>query len=218
MTLLKRLPADDHDAVVAAGQRRRVRAGEILFHEGDQAYEVLVILSGIIKVSTAAGSGRFVILDVLDAGEVLGELSAIDGRARSATASALVDSELLVVPATRFRALLEERPAIGLTMLQIVCERLRGASRRQLEFSTSDALGRLCGAIVDLADRFGESRNGVREVVLPLAQADLAAWGGLSREAIVKGLRSLRQLGWVAGEGRTLRLLDEDALRDRARD
>jgi hypothetical protein len=49
-----------------------------------------------------------------------------------------------------------------------------------------------------------------------MAQGDVGAWGGLSREAVVKGLKALRRLGWVEGEGRRLRLLDEAALLDRA--
>jgi len=101
-------------------------------------------------------------------------------------------------------------------LLRVVTERLRGASRRQLEFSAGDALGHLCRAIVQLADRYAQEADGVREVLLPMAQGDVGAWGGLSREAVVKGLKALRRLGWVEGEGRRLRLLDEAALLDRA--
>jgi hypothetical protein len=50
-----------------------------------------------------------------------------------------------------------------------------------------------------------------------MGQEDLGAWGGLSREAVVKGLKVIRRLGWVEGEGRRLRLLDEASLRERAR-
>jgi CRP-like cAMP-binding protein len=157
-----------------------------------------------------------VILDVLDPGSVMGEMSVVDGGARSASASALEDGELFVVPATRLRSLLETHPGITIELLRVVTERLRGASRRQLEFSAGDALGHLCRAIVQLADRYAQEADGVREVLLPMAQGDVGAWGGLSREAVVKGLKALRRLGWVEGEGRRLRLLDEAALLDRA--
>jgi CRP/FNR family cyclic AMP-dependent transcriptional regulator len=213
---LDRLGAEDRAALLAAGRRRPMRGGETLFREGDDAYEVLIVLKGIVKIWIGAPSGRQVILDVLDAGSVLGELSSIDGAPRSANAGALEKGELLVVPMARFRAMVEEHPRIGLELLHLVAERLRVASRRQLEFSTSDSLGRLCGAIVAFADRFGTAKDGVRQVLLPMGQSDLASWNGLSREAIVKGLRALRSLGWVEGDGRHLRLVDERALRDRA--
>ena len=155
-------------------------SGEVLFREGDDAYEVLVVLSGIVRIWVASASGRVVILDVLDAGSVLGELSAVDGAARSAHASALSDGELFVVPTASFRSLLEAHPRLSLEVLRVVTARLRGASRRQLEFSAGDALGHLCRAIVQLADRYAPKSDGVREVVLPMGQGDLAAWGGLS--------------------------------------
>jgi CRP-like cAMP-binding protein len=213
---LDRLNDDDRNALLSAGRRRPMAAGQHLFGEGDDAYEVLIVLSGIVKIWVTSAAGRTVILDVLDAGSVLGELSAIDGGTRSASASALGDGELFAVPADRFRGLLQQRPGMSFELLMVVTARLRGASRRQLEFSTSDALGHLCRALVELADRYGGRGEATREVVLPMGQTDLAAWGGLSREAVVKGLKALRRLGWVEGEGRRLRLLDEPALRERA--
>jgi CRP-like cAMP-binding protein len=213
---LDRLADQDRAALLEAGRRRPMRSGETLFREGDDAYEVLIVLKGIVKIWIGAASGRQVILDVLDAGSVLGELSSIDGAPRSANAGALEKGELLVVPMDRFRTVVEDHPRIGLEMLHLVAQRLRAASRRQLEFSASDSLGRLCGAIIAFADRYGTVKDGVRQVLVPMGQGDLASWNGLSREAIVKGLRALRSLGWVEGDGRRLRLVDERALRDRA--
>ena len=213
---LDRLEEGDKAAVLEAGRRRRMRSGETLFREGDDAHDVLILLSGIVKIWIEAPSGRQVILDVLDAGSMLGELSSIDGAPRSANAAALENGELLVVPMARFHALVEEHPRVGLELLHLVAERLRASSRRQLEFSASDSLGRLCGAILDVAGRYGTSKGGVREVLVPMGQSDLASWNGLSCEAIVKGLRALRSLGWVAGDGRNLRVVDEQALRERA--
>src|ERR1035441_5271063 len=115
---LERLAEDDRAALLEAGRRRPMRGGETLFREGDDAYEVLIVLKGIVKIWIGAPSGRQVILDVLDAGSVLGELSSIDGAPRSANAAALEKGELLVVPMARFRAMVEERPRIGLELLR----------------------------------------------------------------------------------------------------
>jgi len=190
-----RLDVKDRLALLEAGRTRPMRSGETLFREGDDAYEVLIVMSGIVKIWIGAPSGRQVILDVLDAGSMLGELSSIDGAPRSANAAALEDGELLVVPMGRFHALVESHPHVGLELLRVVAERLRVASRRQLEFSASDSLGRLCGAILAVTGRYGTSKDGIRQVLVPMGQSDLASWNGLSREAIVKGLRALRSLG-----------------------
>jgi len=213
---LDRLARDDRQALESTGRRRPMAAGEVLFREGDDAYEVLIVLAGMVKIQVDSPSGRVVILTVLDAGELVGKLSAIDSGPRSATACALANGALLVIPSTRFRDILEEHPSIGLELLKVTAARLRGASRRQLEFSANDGLGRLCSALVELADRYGLAEDGAVRLVLPMGQGELAAWGGLSREAIVKGLKALRTLGWLDGEGRRLRLIDMDSLRARS--
>jgi CRP-like cAMP-binding protein len=201
-------------ALEQAGRQRQFGAGQVLFSEGDDGHDVIVLLSGAAKIVSTSASGREVILDVMEANELLGELSAIDGQPRSATAVALTPVDVLVVPATSFNSFLETHGAAATELLRLVAQRLRRSSQRQLEFGTSDALSRLCACVLRMLDSAHE--HGDAEVTLLLAQHELAALTGLSREAVVKGLRALRQLGWIDLQGRTLTVLDEPALRQRA--
>ena len=214
---LARLAPGDLDALQVVARRRRLPRGAVVFWEGDAADDVMILVSGRMKAWVASPEGREVILNLLDAGDILGELSAIDGATRSATVTTLEPVEVLIIPRVGFEDLLATRPGIALEMLRIVTQRLRETSQRQLEFATVDALGRLCRCLLDLADRYGEAAPDGRQVLVPFAQHDLAAWSGLSREAVVKGLRALRTLGWIQTSGRSLTLLDEDAVRGRAR-
>ena len=213
---LTRLASGDLDAVTNSARRRKFPKGAVLFWEGDPADDVVILVSGRAKAWVSSPDGREVILNLLDAGDIIGELSAIDGAPRSATVTTLEPAEALITPRTAFCDLLAERPGIALELLRLVTSKLRESSQRQLEFATVDALGRLCRCVLDLADRYGESGSDARRVRVPFAQHELAAWTGLSREAVVKGLRSLRTLGWVETNGRWLTLLDEQALRNRA--
>ena len=104
--LLNRLPAADRAELQRCGTRRRYRAGAPLFHEGDPSDWVAVVLGGRVKVSAVAGDGKEVVLAVCSSGDVLGELSAIDGLCRSATATAVDTVEALVVPVDGFRRFL----------------------------------------------------------------------------------------------------------------
>ena len=191
---LARLAPEDLNALRASSRRGRFQKGAVLFWERDPADDVMIVVTGRVKAWVASAEGREVILNILDAGDILGELSAVDAAPRSASVTALEPVEVLVISRAAFVELLTQRPAIALEMLCVVTEKLRQSSQRQLEFATVDALGRLCRGVLDLA-----------------------AWTGLSREAVVKGLRSLRTLGWIQTGGRRLTLLDEEALRDRAR-
>lgn len=207
---LGRLDPADARVVLGAGRVRRVRAGATLVHEGDDATSVLFLLSGRVKVSIAAPSGREVVLDVLGPGDIVGELSAIDGLPRSASATALADSEVCAVAFSAFHALVTARPSLAQALLMSVTARLRAASRRQLELAGSDALARVCGRLAELAGDSGQM------VTVPMSQGDLASWAGLSREAVVKALRTLRDLGWIELEGRDLVLLEPEQIKERA--
>jgi CRP-like cAMP-binding protein len=199
------------------GIRRRFPAGSCVFVEGDVAHDALLLVDGTVKITVTALDGKEVILDVLGAGALVGELSAIDGHVRSATATALVPIEVLAVPCPVFIELMHRHPDVMFRLLVAVSNRLRGSVRRQLEYGTSDALARICGRLIELADEYGVVGDAGRiNLVSPVSQADLASWTGLSREAVVKALRRLRQLGWIENEGRRIVIIHSDRLRDRA--
>ncbi len=170
-----------------------------------------------MKVFVTSATGREVVVDVMEDGSLLGELSALDGGDRSASAVTLADTQLLTLRRETFHDWIAEHPEVGVLLLRVLTSRIRGATRRQLEFGSSDAIGRLCQRLVELAARQqADLTGGPVRLTLPFNQTDLAGWAGLSREAIVKALQALRQLGWVTVEGRTVELLQPAAVARRA--
>jgi len=212
---LRRLTDAEALSLQNRSRRRNYPRGAALFRQGDAGDEVFILRAGRVKVC-ARRAGREVILAVLDAGALLGELSAVDGSPRSATAVALDDVEVDVTSQGEFNELLEEHPRVATELLRLVAERLRDTSLRQLEFGTMDTLGRLCASLTELATRYGQESGDETEISAPFHQGELAAWSGMSREAVVKGFRQLRSLGWLSIEGRTLILHDPAAIRRRA--
>jgi CRP/FNR family transcriptional regulator, cyclic AMP receptor protein len=212
---LDRLTDDERSSFANRSDRRRFERGSVLFRQGESGDEVFILRSGRVKVSVRRG-GREVILAVYDAGALLGELGAVDGNVRSATVTALEEVEVDAVSHDQFTELLETHPRVATELLRLVAGRLRNTSLRQLEFGTMDALARLCASLCELATRYGTVRDGEIEIVTPFHQGELASWSGISREAVVKGFRQLRGLGWLAVDGRTLVLLNPEAIRRRA--
>lgn len=212
------LTASDLGQLRGLGVRRALPAGATVFLEGDAPYDLMIIEAGQIKLVTTAVNGQETLLDVLGPGEVLGELSAIDGAARSATAVALTPIELTSIPIDRFLGYLQDHPASMGSLLAVVVRRLRISNRRALEFTTSDALGRVCARLDELAERYGSvdvDRSTSIRIELPITQSELAQWCGLSREAVVKALRKLRDLGWVSTSDGVVTVEDRDAVRVR---
>lgn len=210
------LTAADLGQLRQLGTRRSLPAGATLFVEGDAPYDLVIVESGEVKLVTTALNGQETLLDVLGAGEVLGELSAIDGAPRSATAVSLTRLELTSIPIDRFLGFLQQHPMTMGALLAVVVRRLRLSNRRQLEYSTSDALGRVCARLDELAGRYGSADGGTGvRIDLSITQTELAQWCGLSREAVVKALRKLRDLGWVSTTDGVVTVEDRAAVRDR---
>ena len=209
---LSELAADERAELEQLGSVRRYRRGDVLFHQGDDAGAVLVLLAGHVKAAML-NDGREVILAFPGPGELLGELSAVDGEPRSGTVRAIDDVEALVIPGSAFRAYLERKPRIALVLLRSVIARLRTADRQRVDYVVNDVVVRVAGRLVELCDRFGSEDGTGIEIGLSITQDELAAWAGASREAVAKAMALLRTLGWVQTERRRILVLDIDALR-----
>src|SRR3954467_6401125 len=133
---------------------RRYKRGDVLFHQGDDAGAVLVILSGHVKAAML-NDGREVILAFPGPGELLGELSAIDGEPRSGTVRAIDDVDALVIPGSTFRSFLERRPRVAFVLLCSGTPPLRPAARQRVDYAVNDVVVRVAGRLVELCDRFG---------------------------------------------------------------
>ena len=210
-----RLDASDRAALLDRARRRCVPAHGFIFFAGDASHNVFVLESGFVKIASVIDD-REVTLDVLGPGEVVGELGAVDGSPRSATASTLTDVWVHVLAAPEFMSLVESNPSVARHLVQDMARRLRDASQRQVEYGALDGVGRVCGRLVELMRRYGRECGAGIVLDAPLNQSDIASWAGLSREAVVKALRSLRETGWVTTTGRSITVVDPGAVRRRA--
>jgi CRP/FNR family cyclic AMP-dependent transcriptional regulator len=198
------------------GVARRFERGAALFHERQLSDRVMLLLDGRVKIASVSDDGREAVLAFRGPGEVLGELSAIDGQPRSASVIAVDPVRALVIPAADFRRFLERTPSATLWLLTRLISRLREADRKRIEFGASDTIGRVAARLVELAERYGREVEGGVRIDMPITQEELASWVGSSREGVNKALHTLRGLNWVETERRSITVLDMDALRRRA--
>jgi CRP/FNR family transcriptional regulator, cyclic AMP receptor protein len=204
------------DALRAIGRTRRFQAGAALFHEREPGEAVLVLTTGRVKLSCVTEGGREALLGIREPGDLIGEMSAIDGGPRSATATALEPVEVIAVGREAFVAFLDRTPRVGLVLARMLAKRLRDADRKRIEYLAGDTVGRVCSRLVELAHRFGETEGDGVHIELAITQEDLAGWTGSSREAVIRALRTLRELGWIETRRRGVTVLEVEQLRRRA--
>jgi CRP-like cAMP-binding protein len=195
---------------------RTFRRGSALFHAGQAGDRVFMITSGEVKLTRVTEGGKEVVLGVRGAGELLGELSAIDGRPRSASAHALTEVETQVVSQRDFRAAVTGNPDAARAVMEILAARLRESDETIFDFVAHDTVGRIARRLVDLAGSHGVQEDAGIRIDLPISQEELAGWVGSSREAVAKALQMLRDLGWVETGRRVMVVRDLEALERRA--
>jgi CRP/FNR family transcriptional regulator, cyclic AMP receptor protein len=225
-SFLGSLAADERAALGAIGHARAYRRGERMILEGDQNDTTYLVLEGRVRVYTGTPEGNEVTLCVRGAGDLIGEMGALDpGGRRSASVIALEPVRCRVIAARELEAYLETHPGASLAMLRLVIRRLRGADRRRTEFGPYDATRRLARVLIEAADEVtagggsgGRRDAGTRgtrglQLGLALSQHELAGLIGASRESIARGLAELRRRGLVTTGRRAVTICDAEGLR-----
>jgi CRP/FNR family cyclic AMP-dependent transcriptional regulator len=207
--LFKRIPADQLSGIISRCTSRTMRAGDTLFRRGDPGTTMVLIITGQIRIVLPGPGGREQVLRVLQPGEVVGELSLLDGRGRSADAVAQTNGSLLVVERRDVIEAMRLNPDLALTILTILTERLRATSWMLAAMTFHDAGGRLAIILLTLA----QQRAGHR---VDITQAALGERVGATRETVNRKLREWQAAGILALEPGRITVLDPAALRSHA--
>ena len=180
----------------------------LILIEEDIGKTLFLIQKGRFKVSRMSDDGREVILSILGPGGFFGELSLIDGKTRSASVTAIEDSEALLLYRGEFIALLEEYPQISISLLKELAARIRKSDTQIKSLSLQDAMGRVASTLILLAEDGGRIRHG--EVVIPKIplQQDMANMAGTSRETISRVFRYLEDQELIQRDGRKIKIPD----------
>jgi CRP/FNR family cyclic AMP-dependent transcriptional regulator len=200
------LPEDTIESISQVGIKKTFKKDTIILMEEDESGALFIIVSGKVKVTRTSNDGREVILNILSEADIFGEMALLDGLTRSATVTAIEDSELFIIQRNQFLEFLKEHPEISIALMQELSKRLRTADMQIKSLSLKDAEGKVATVIVQLANDHGRIRQGAVEIEkLPLQQ-DLANMAGTSRETISRTLHSFAKKGLIELEGSKLRI------------
>ncbi len=194
---------------------RRYEADATVFREGDRSEHVIILTRGRVKVASLRPGVGEVVLAERGPGDLLGELSAIDGLPRSADAVAVDDVDALTLLKEDFAAFLRDQPGAALALLETLAGRLRAADRRHVEFGETDAVTRLARGLEDLAGERGEPTG--PWLMVPCTDSELASHLKCAPRDVTNGLELLEQEGVVETHRRGVTIINPEALAVRAR-
>ena len=208
------LPPELIDRIVNLSVTKKVRAGEALFYKSDEGDALYGIQSGRIRISTSTPGGQELVLNIIEEGEIFGEIALLDGKPRTADAIAIDNCELMVIHRRDIRHLLEKEPALALHFLELAGARLRWLSDRIEDSAFLDVAGRLAKQLLHMAEIAGEQTPEGIMIKLQPSQSELGQMLGTSRISVSKHLRRWRDRDWVKLSRGSVLLKQPDALQN----
>ena len=172
---------------------RRVARGTSIFAKGDPGTGLMGVLAGAVKVSVASADGKDIVLNVFREGDIFGEIALLDGRPRTADATAMSDCELIVIERRDFVPFLSSQPDVMLKFIEILCSRLRRTSEQVQDITFLHLPTRLAKTL--------QLTGGVQGSAAPskaiITQREISQMIGMSRESTNKQLRAWAKRGWI---------------------
>lgn len=211
--LLQHVPEEEQGELLRYARERRCSAHETVFQRGDPGTSLMAVVEGRVRITLASESGKEMTLAIVEQGGLFGEIAIIDGKGRTADATAMTATRLICLDQRDFLPFLERHPRTAIRLLQVMCERVRGANQIAEGLVFLDLPGRLARLLLQLAEQHGTPCARGRRIALKLSQSELANLVASSRESVNKQLRAWMEEGVIEAEKGLVTLCDEPTLR-----
>jgi CRP/FNR family cyclic AMP-dependent transcriptional regulator len=184
------------DWVAQQAHRKIFEAGRNVLTIEQPGEAVYIILHGTVKIHIEQGE-RDVILAMLGAGDLLGEMSLIDSVGRSASAVTLETSLMLWMDKATFYYMLDNFPLVARNLVKIMTARVRLSDQLIQALATLDVNGRVARQLLAFAEKYGHEKDGVTQIQITLTQGDIADLVGASRKRVNQAMVMFKERGLI---------------------
>lgn len=198
------------DALVA--MRRRVKRGDTLFNVGDEFRSLFAVRTGFFKTRITSNDGR----DQITGFQVPGELLGFDGVAteqHGVDAIALEDSEVCILPYSELERIARNFQPLQHQLHRVMSREIVREHNVMLLLGTMKAEERVAAFLLNLSERYRHLGYAASEFVLRMTRQEIGSYLGLKLETVSRSFSRFQELGLIEAQGKNIKLLDLDALR-----
>jgi CRP/FNR family cyclic AMP-dependent transcriptional regulator len=210
-TLFAALDQEARREIAAYAKPRNFGRGESICRLGDPGDSMMAVIVGTVRISLPAIKGREIILADLQTGDLFGEIALLDGKMRSADATAHTKCELMVLHRRDLFPFLERNPAACIKLMEMLCARIRRSDERMADIAFLNLQARLAKTLLNYPT------NSAGSIRLSLSQSELAAMAGGARENVNRCLRDWQRRGILELKNRWTIIRQPEALRKLAK-
>ncbi|MDP2681473.1 MAG: Crp/Fnr family transcriptional regulator [Deltaproteobacteria bacterium] len=179
-----------------------VKKNDFVYNAGDKAKTVYVVKEGRVKIIRYSPDGRELIIDILEQGDIFGELAMAGEKERETDAVAMEDSFICAMQRGDFEDLLGQMPGLSLSIIKWMGLRLRRVENRFENMIFNDVRTRLIALFNDLAKKYGMTVNDGIKIKLRLSHNEIASLVGATRETVTLELNNLKRSGSILMDGK----------------
>ena len=197
--LFRGLGTQDRAAVAAQMREATYRAGQLIFSRGDPADDLHLVVEGRVRLSVLSAEGRVLSFSHAERADIFGEIGALDGRGRTADATALTRVSTMTLTRPSLKRLMEGNPQLAQAAVAFVCRRLRATSDQVEAIALHSTQVRLARFLLAAMALKGQTQAGTLPVALDLgiSQTELGLLLGASRSKVNQAMAELGKLAAV---------------------
>ena len=211
--MFRDLGSEALDQLCRYAKHTSLKRGATICSKGDPGNFLFIVISGTVKISVSSPDGRNAILNLINAGDLFGEVAVLDGQARTADAIANTNCEIFVLDRRDFLPFVRSQPELAMRLIELLCTRLRWTSDQVEQVILQDLPGRLASALLGLTEK---RKLEPQSQTIAITQQEISEMVGMTRESINKQLRAWAARNWVRLEHGAIVVLDAAALRELA--
>ncbi|VAV84498.1 Transcriptional regulator, Crp/Fnr family [hydrothermal vent metagenome] len=200
--IFSNLPKEDIEQMATMMTPRNIKKKGLVYSEGDVADQLYILKEGRIKISRLGADGKELTMDIIEPGDIFGELTLAGETQRETNAQALEDSFICTISRKNFEAFLGMRPDLSLTITKWIGLRLRKVESRLENLIFQDVHTRLYTLLETLAEKYGKDIPTGRKIAIKLSHQELANLIGATRETVTFELNKMKKRGIIKVEGR----------------
>ncbi len=214
IALFQGVSPDKLHMLAAQATYKKFKAGELVIGEADPIRSFYVVITGQLKLYRSSTEGKEQTLQLLGPGDPFGLCTAFATESFPASAMAIEDAAVLLIPGTVMEAIARQEPALLLNIISILSQRLKDSMALIESLALKEIPGRLASFLSHLLPKNAKDKN--TAVELTISQRELAKILGATPEALSRALRKMANDGIIATAGRVITILDHKALENLA--
>lgn len=192
----------DKGEIASRLTERHVKKRDLVYNPGDKAETVYILKEGRVRITRFSEDGKELTVDILEPGDIFGELTVAGEDVRETSAAAMEDSLICSIKRKDFEDFISKMPDLSLTIIKWIGLRLLRIECRFRDMIFQDVRARLITILRDLAQKYGVPVDGGRRIELRLSHKEIASLIGASRETVTLELNNLKRSGDILMDGK----------------